>query len=60
MTITKQQYEDYLRLKDLERSGHVLGLDALRLIVREAEYDPAKVGRHFLELYAKWNAERRK
>ena len=54
MTITKAQYADYMRLKEAERSGHLLTLDTMRLIVRACEYDPEKVGRHFLEVFAKW------
>lgn len=54
MTISKKDYADYMRLKQLEREGHLLSVDALRLIVRACDYDPEKVGKHFLEVYARW------
>ena len=60
MTITKAQYAEYLRLKEAERTGHLLSEDALRLIVRACDYDPEKVGKHFLEVYAGWRSERKR
>ena len=54
MTITKAEYADYQRFKKAEREGHLLTVDGMRLIVKACEYDPAKVGRHFLEVYARW------
>ena len=54
MTITKSEYADYMRLKQAEREGHLLTVDGMRLIVKACEYDPAKAGRHFLEVYARW------
>lgn len=54
MTISKKDYADYMRLKQLEREGHLLSVDALRMIVRACDYDPEKVGKHFLEVYARW------
>lgn len=54
MTITKAEYADYQRLKKAEREGHLLTVDGMRLIAKACEYDPAKVGRHFLEVYARW------
>lgn len=55
-TITNAQYEEYLRLKEAQRNGHLLTTDCLRMIVRCYDYDPAKIGKHFLEVYAKWRA----
>ena len=57
MNITKAQYADYMRLKEAERDGHLLTTDGMRLIVRACEYEPEKVGRHFLEVYARWRAK---
>lgn len=59
MTITKSQYQDYQRLKEAERTGHLLTEDTLRLIIRSCEGNPEKIGRHFLEVYYKWRHERR-
>lgn len=55
-TITNAQYEEYLRLKEAKRSGHLLTTDCMRMIVRCYDYDPVKIGKHFLEVYAKWRA----
>lgn len=60
MTITKAQYADYQRLKEAERTGHLLSEDALCLIVKACDYDPEKVGKHFLEVYAGWRSERKR
>lgn len=54
MTITAKEYADYMRLKREEKEGHLLTTDGMRLIVKACEYDPAKVGKHFLEVYARW------
>lgn len=48
--ITKHQYEDYLRLKKWEEES--IKVDALRMIVRECDYDPERIGKHFLEVFA--------
>ena len=52
--ITNAQYDDYMRLKEAERKGHILTTDGMRLIVKCYNYDPAKIGKHFLEVYARW------
>ena len=54
MTITKSEYAEYKRLKAAEREGHLLTQETLRLIIRACEGDPAKIGRHFLEVYYRW------
>lgn len=54
MKITAEEYAEYLRLKRAESEGHLLTTDGMRLIVKACEYDPAKVGKHFLEVYARW------
>lgn len=57
MTITKKQYEDYQRLKEIERSGHVLTTDGLRFIIAANEGDPTEIGKYFLDLLGNWNAK---
>lgn len=52
MRITDAEYRDYQRLKEAERSGQLLSTDVLRMIIRAYDYDPEKVGKHFLEVYA--------
>jgi len=53
-TISKQQLQDYERLKKLESSGHLLDLPCLRLIMRSCDFQPEQVGKHFLEVYYRW------
>jgi len=53
MRITDAEYRDYQRLKEAERSGQLLSTDALRMIIRAYDYDPTKIGKHFLEVYVK-------
>lgn len=60
MTISKKDYADYMRLKQLEHEGHLLSVNALRMIVRACDYDPEKVGKHFLEVYARWKRRKLK
>ena len=57
VTITKKQYEDYQRLKEIERSGHVLTTDGLRFIIAANDGDPDKIGKYFLELSGEWNVK---
>ena len=54
-TITADQYAEYMELKQAKNDGHLLSADAMRMIVRACEFDPEKVGRHFLEVYARMN-----
>ena len=59
MRITDAEYRDYQRLKREEQAGHLLTLNTMRLIVKECDYDPEKVGNHFLEVYARRRHEQR-
>ena len=49
--ISRERYEEYLSLK--EREQELPTKDALRLIIRACEFNPEKIGRHFLEVYAR-------
>ena len=60
MRITVAEYLDYQRLKHEEQAGHLLTLDTMRLIVKACDYDPEKVGKHFLEVYARRRSAERK
>ena len=55
--MNKRQEADYARLIRLEQTGHVLTMDGLRLIIKACEYDPERVGKVFMETYAKWRAD---
>lgn len=59
-TLNKAAIADYDRLKRLEQTGHVLTTDGLRLIIKACQYDPAEVGKVFLETYARWHAAEKK
>ena len=53
--MTKKQiaeYEQYCRDKN---SGRILTPDGLRLICAACEYDPEKIGKHFLEVLGNFN-----
>lgn len=49
-TITAEQYAEYQELKQARRDGHLHSADTLRMIVRACEFEPEKVGRHFLQV----------
>ena len=59
MTIRKAEYQDYQRLKKLEAGGHLLTTDALRFIISAYHGDAEQIGKHFMEIYARWQSERR-
>ena len=52
-TITAEEYAEYQELKQARRDGNLLSADTLRMIVRACDGDEAKIGRHFLEVYAR-------
>lgn len=52
-TLTADEYADYMELKQARRDGNLLSADTLRMIVRACDGDEAKIGRHFLEVYAR-------
>lgn len=58
MYMTKRTERDYSRLKHLEQTGHILTTDGLRFICEAHGYDAEKIGKHFLEILVKWNAEK--
>lgn len=49
-TITKKQLEDYEQLCKDRNNGRILTPDGLRFICEAYEYDPEKIGKHFLEV----------
>ena len=52
-TITADEYAEYQELKQARRDGNLLSADTLRMIFRACDGDEAKIGRHFLEVYAR-------
>jgi hypothetical protein len=52
-TITKQQIADYDKLCHERNNGRLLTSDGIRFICESYNYDPEKIGQHFLELLPK-------
>ena len=48
--LTKAQIEDYRKLCEARDHGRLLTPDGLRFICAANDYDPEKIGRHFLEV----------
>lgn len=49
-TITKKQYNEYIRLCQQRDEGKILTPDGLHFICEANGYDPEKIGKHFLEV----------
>jgi len=49
-TITKKQYDDYMLLRKQRDEGKLLTPDGLRFICEANDFDPEKIGKHFLEV----------
>lgn len=48
--MTKKQLAEYDKYRRDRDSGRILTPDGLRVICEAYEYDPEKIGRHFLEV----------
>lgn len=55
--ITNKEYEEWMKYKDERNKGRVLLPDTVRFICEAYDYDPEKIGRHFLELLPKTCSE---
>ena len=53
--LTDKQYNEYQRILRDRDSGRLLTPDGLRMICSAYEYDPEKIGLHFLTVLANWN-----
>lgn len=53
--LTNKQYEAYMKMLRDKEEGRLLAPDGLRLICSANEYDPEKIGLHFLTVLANWN-----
>lgn len=56
-SMTKQQVEDYEKLCRARDKGRLLAPDGLRFICEAYQLDPEAIGKHMLEMYAKFKAE---
>ena len=48
--ITNKEYEEWQKFKSDKNNGKILLPDTIRFICQAYEYDPEKIGKHFLEL----------
>lgn len=55
--MTKKQMVEYEKYRHDRDNGRILTPDGLRLICEALEYDPEKIGRHFLEVLGNYNKE---
>lgn len=53
--LTNKQYESYMKMLRDKEEGRLLTPDGLRIICSAHEYDPEKIGLHFLTVMANWN-----
>lgn len=53
--LTDKQYNEYKRMLRDRDAGRILTTDGLRMICSAHEYDPEKIGLHFLTVLANWN-----
>ena len=56
-TITKKQLEEYEQLKRDRDNGRILTPDGLRFVCAGFDYDPEAIGKHMLEMLAKFRSE---
>lgn len=57
-TITKRQLEEYEQLRHDRDNGRLLIPDGLRFICEANNLDPGAIGKHILEIYGKFKAEK--
>ena len=55
-TITKKQLEEYEQLRRARDSGRLLTPDGLRTICESYNRDPEAIGKHFLEVLARFQS----
>lgn len=55
--MTKKQLAEYDKYRHDRDNGRILSPDGLRLICAANDYDPEKIGRHFLEVLGRFNNE---
>ena len=58
-SMTKKQLEDYERLCRDRNNGRILTPDGLRFICEANNYDPEAIGKHFLEVLARFNSQKK-
>ena len=51
--LSNKQYEEYQKFLEEKRKGRILTPDGIRFICAANDYNPEKIGQHFLELLPK-------
>lgn len=57
-SMTRQQIEDYAKLCQARNKGQLLTPDGLRFICEAHQLDSEAIGKHMLEIYAKFKSEK--
>ena len=55
--ITNKEYEAFQQYKKDQLYGRVLTPDGLRVVCAGFDHDPEKIGKHMLEMLAKFRSE---
>ena len=55
--ISNKEYEKYQQYLTDQLHGRTLTLDGLRIICASFDYDPEKIGKHMLDMLAKFRNE---
>jgi hypothetical protein len=55
--ITNKEYEAYQQYRTDKLYGRILTPDGLRLVCASLDNDPEKIGKHMLEMLAKFRSE---
>ena len=55
--ISNKEYEKYQQYLTDQLHGRTLTLDGLRIICASFDYDPEQIGKHMLEMLAKFRSE---
>ena len=59
-TISKKELKDYQQLCKDRNNGRILTPDGLRLVCEGLNKDPETVGKHFLEVLARFQAAKKR
>jgi hypothetical protein len=55
--LTDREYEQYQEYLDASNHGRLLTPDGLNIVCAAFDYDPEKIGKHMLEMLAKFRNE---
>lgn len=51
--ISNKEYEEWQEYKSKKNKGQILAPDTIRMICESYNYDPTKIGQHFLDVLPK-------